>query len=138
MHGGGRSNNFASYRRNWTATRRFHSGTYRQPPGWQYRRWTYGSILPALYFASSYWINNYNSFDLPIPPPGTVWVRYGDDALLVDRDSGEVIQVVYGHLRLELFRPGLIERLAQDRPPDIQHKRPVAHVVQRAEIGASR
>ena len=30
------------------------------------------------------------------PPPGTVWVRYGNDALLIDRYSGEVIQVVYG------------------------------------------
>ena len=30
------------------------------------------------------------------PMPGTVWVRYGDDALLIDRYTGEVIQVAYG------------------------------------------
>ena len=29
------------------------------------------------------------------PPPGTVWVRYGRDALLIDRYTGEVIQVEY-------------------------------------------
>jgi Ni/Co efflux regulator RcnB len=28
--------------------------------------------------------------------PGTVWVRYGDDALLIDQYTGEVIQVAYG------------------------------------------
>jgi hypothetical protein len=30
-----------------------------------------------------------------LPPPGTVWVRYGSDAVLIDRDTGEVIRVVY-------------------------------------------
>ena len=30
------------------------------------------------------------------PPPDAVWVRYGDDALLIDRYTGEVIQVEYG------------------------------------------
>ena len=30
------------------------------------------------------------------PPYGYVWVRYGDDALLVDVDTGEILRVVYG------------------------------------------
>jgi Ni/Co efflux regulator RcnB len=34
-------------------------------------------------------------FELPAPPPGCVWVRYGDDALLVDADTGEIVEVVY-------------------------------------------
>lgn len=29
------------------------------------------------------------------PPYGAIWVRVGNDALLVDRDSGEVITVQY-------------------------------------------
>lgn len=30
------------------------------------------------------------------PPPDAVWVRYGPDALLVDRMTGEIIRVQYG------------------------------------------
>jgi hypothetical protein len=29
------------------------------------------------------------------PPPGTVWVRDNTDALLIDRYTGEVIEVDY-------------------------------------------
>ena len=32
--------------------------------------------------------------DLP-PPPGTIWVRDGSDALLIDQGDGEIIQVDY-------------------------------------------
>jgi Ni/Co efflux regulator RcnB len=35
-------------------------------------------------------------FGLLIPPYGYVWVRYGDDALLVDTRTGMVLQVRYG------------------------------------------
>ena len=85
------------YHRSWTATRRYRwTAPYVRPAGWYYRRWTLGAFLPALFFAQQYWINNYAMFTLDPPPPGTIWVRYGNDALLVDRNSGEVIQVVYG------------------------------------------
>src|SRR6185437_6110794 len=69
---------------------------YRRPHGWYYRRWNYGDFLPALFFGQDYWISDYRDFDLPYPPEGTVWVRYGNDALLVDEDTGEIIQVIYG------------------------------------------
>lgn len=82
--------------RNWTAPQRFHFGAYRRPQGWYYRRWGFGDFLPAAFFVNSYWLTNYLAFGLDPPPPGLVWVRYGDDALLVDRYSGEVVQVVYG------------------------------------------
>jgi Ni/Co efflux regulator RcnB len=49
-----------------------------------------------VFFATDYWINNWTYFGLGAPPPGCVWVRYGNDALLIDEDTGEVIQVVYG------------------------------------------
>lgn len=35
-------------------------------------------------------------YALPPPPPGAVWVRENDDALLIDQDSGEIITVEYG------------------------------------------
>ena len=81
--------------RNFHSPRRFHFGAYHRPHGWYAHRWTIGEFLPSLFFARSYWLDDYNDFGLPYPPPGTVWVRYGDDALLIDRYTGEVIQVAY-------------------------------------------
>jgi len=94
--GRGHNNAFNALRRAFNAPRHFHAGNYRRPSGWYYRRWNYGDYLPALFFAQSYWLEDYADYNLTYPPPGTVWVRYGNDALLVDQDSGEVIQVVYG------------------------------------------
>jgi hypothetical protein len=34
--------------------------------------------------------------DVPPAPPGTRWIRYYNDALLVDMWSGEVIDVIHG------------------------------------------
>ncbi len=90
------SNGITITGRNFTAQQRFHVGTYRRPHGWYYRRWSYGDFLPAAFFVSTYWLTDYLAFGLEPPPPGLVWVRYGDDALLVDRYSGEVVQVEYG------------------------------------------
>ncbi len=33
---------------------------------------------------------------LEAPPPGCVWVRYGPDLLLVQRYSGQIVDVIYG------------------------------------------
>lgn len=86
---------FSGYYRSWNAPSRFRAGAYYRPQGFYYRRWSYGDILPSLFWSNRYWLNNYYSYDLPRPPVGTVWVRYGDDALLIDRYTGEVIQVAY-------------------------------------------
>ncbi|HEY4942553.1 MAG TPA: RcnB family protein [Rhizomicrobium sp.] len=94
--GRGHNSAFDALRRAFNAPRHFHHGTYHRPSGWYAHRWNYGEFLPALFYSRSYWISDYNDFDLNDPPPGTVWVRYGDDALLIDEDSGEVIQVEYG------------------------------------------
>jgi Ni/Co efflux regulator RcnB len=84
-----------TYHRNVTATQRFHYGDYRAPQGYAYRRWNYGDHLPGIYFARDYWIPNYWNFGLPWAPDGCEWVRFGPDAILVDIDTGEVIQVDY-------------------------------------------
>lgn len=92
---GGRAD-FSSYHRNFSAPQHYHARTnYRRPSGWYAHRWTFGEILPSLFWAPDYWLSDYNDFGLMPPPPGTVWVRDGDDALLIDRDSGEIIQVEY-------------------------------------------
>ena len=86
----------ASYRRNIAAAHRFHAGEYRAPAGYAYRRWVFGERLPPQYFVRDYWISDYLNFDLMGPPDGYVWVRFGPDALLVDEDTGEIVQVDYG------------------------------------------
>ena len=92
---GGRAD-FSSYHRNFSAPQHYHApSNYRRPSGWYAHRWTFGEILPSLFWAPNYWLSDYNDFGLMPPPPGTVWVRDGDDALLIDRDSGEIIQVEY-------------------------------------------
>jgi Ni/Co efflux regulator RcnB len=85
-----------SYQRNGWASRKFRGGYYRKPSGWYYRRWGYGQILPFAFFARDYWLNDYYAYDLPVPPYGYEWVRYGDDAILVDTRTGMILQVQYG------------------------------------------
>jgi Ni/Co efflux regulator RcnB len=84
-----------TYRRNVTAERRFHYGEYRAPRGYEYRRWSYGERLPAIYFGRNFWIANYINFGLPYAPDGYVWVRFGPDAILIDESTGEIIEVEY-------------------------------------------
>jgi Ni/Co efflux regulator RcnB len=89
--------NWSQYRRAFNASHRFQyrGPRYVRPSGWYYRRWTFGDVLPSLFWGSRYWINDWGYYDLMPPLPGTVWVRYGDDALLIDRYTGEIIQVQY-------------------------------------------
>ena len=86
---------FHAYNRNFTAAHRFHAPAYHRPPGFYVHRWVYGDILPSPFWVRDYWLPDFADFDLPPPPPGTMWVRYGADALLIDRYSGEIIEVEY-------------------------------------------
>ena len=85
-----------TYQRNFVAPRRFHAhNVYVRPHGWYEHRWVFGEILPSLFWTQNYWLSDYYDYGLSDPPPGFVWVRYGSDALLVDQNSGEVLQVEY-------------------------------------------
>jgi len=86
---------FHSWQRNFGAPKHFHWQPYHQPNGWYYRRWVFGMVLPSFFWTQDYWINDYWDFDLPDPPYGYVWVRYGDDALLVNVRTGFILQVEY-------------------------------------------
>jgi len=74
---------------------RYRAGIYHAPRGYTYRRWNHGQYLPSTYFARSFWLTNFIAYGLFTPPSDAVWVRYGPDALLVDRYNGEVISVRY-------------------------------------------
>jgi len=86
----------AALRKNVTAAHRFHAGAYRAPPGYRYRRWSFGEMLPAIYWGRDFWITDFLAFGLFAPPPDYIWVRYGPDALLIDQYTGTIIQVDYG------------------------------------------
>jgi Ni/Co efflux regulator RcnB len=99
--GGNRSNTNAHInfnRRNVTARHhyRYRGDSWRWPSGHSYQRWSFGMTLPSLFWGGNYWISDYSNYGLAYPPPGTVWVRYGNDAILIDRYSGEILEVVYG------------------------------------------
>jgi Ni/Co efflux regulator RcnB len=85
-----------SLRLNVQASHHFHHGNYNAPRGYQYRHWSYGERLPHWYFIREYWITDYWDYGLFDPPPGLIWVRVGDDALLIDEISGDIVQVDYG------------------------------------------
>ena len=84
------------YEINQDAERSYHWQYYKQPPGWNYRRWVYGQTLPATFWGREYWLANYSEFGLTDPPYGYVWVRYGDDCILVGVETGDILSVVYG------------------------------------------
>jgi Ni/Co efflux regulator RcnB len=84
-------------RANIQAPKRFHiTIAYRQPAGYYAHRWTFGERLPVAFYAQDYWLADFATYGLMAPWAGYEWVRVGDDALLVDAETGEVIRVEYG------------------------------------------
>jgi len=77
------------------AQRRFHAEWVNRPHGWYARSWGYGDFLPFGWFDPAFYLD-WNGFGLPAPPIGCEWVRQGNDALLVDTWSGQVLSVDYG------------------------------------------
>jgi len=85
-----------AYQHNFQAARSYRIGPYHRPEGWRDHRWVYGEFLPRAYWAPEYLIADYWLFALEVPPAGYEWVRYGNDALLINIGNGEVLQVEYG------------------------------------------
>ena len=75
---------------------RFRIGIYYDPFGWGYQSFDIGWRLWPNYYSSSYWINDPWQYRLPYAPAGTQWIRYYNDALLVDMYTGEVVDVIHG------------------------------------------
>lgn len=75
---------------------RAHLAPFVYPPGWGYRRWGIGLVLPGLFLAPAYYYNDWGALGLPPPDPGFQWVRYGPDLLLVNILTGQIVDVIYG------------------------------------------
>lgn len=83
-----------SYRR--TAPGAFRVGIYYAPyRNYSYRRLSIGFFLDSLFYANRYWIDDPWQYRLPDVYGPYRWVRYYDDALLVNTYSGEVVDVIY-------------------------------------------
>lgn len=75
----------------------FHLPRYYAPYGWDYgyRRFSIGFRLSPILFGQSYWIDDPYNYRLPEAYGPYRWVRYYNDALLVDLETGEVVDVIY-------------------------------------------
>ena len=87
-------------RYDWRSWRRHHRshfnfGFYYDPFGWDYFRYGIGWRLWPSYYRSSYWLNDPWQWRLPPAYGPYRWVRYYDDALLVNIYTGEVVDVDY-------------------------------------------
>ncbi len=69
---------------------------YNFPPSFHYRSYRHGEFLPQSLILGAYFIGDYLALGLAEPPYGAQWVRFGPDALLIDRRTGEVLDTVYG------------------------------------------
>jgi Ni/Co efflux regulator RcnB len=67
---------------------------FNYPRGWSYRHWNRGEVLPRLFIGAPYFFD-YGFLGLPPPPPGTRWVRYGPDALLITIRDGRIVDTIY-------------------------------------------
>ena len=72
----------------------YRFGVYSDPFGYNYRRMDLGWGLHPAYYSSRYSLLDPWSYRLPLAPRGYRWVRYYDDALLVDLRSGRVVDVL--------------------------------------------
>lgn len=69
---------------------------YRAPGGWNaYRRLDRGAPLPGYWMRADFRVADYLRYGLSAPPRGYSWMRYYDDAVLVD-GRGEVWESVGG------------------------------------------
>jgi Ni/Co efflux regulator RcnB len=74
----------------------YSPGRYYAPyRGHSYSRFSIGFFLEPLFYGNRYSISDPYRYRLPSAYPGTRWVRYYDDVLLVDTYTGEVLDVIY-------------------------------------------
>jgi hypothetical protein len=73
----------------------YRLGRYYDPYGWGYRRFSIGFSLWPSYYGSSFWMNDPWQYRLPPAYGPYRWVRYYNDALLVNIYTGQVVDVIY-------------------------------------------
>jgi Ni/Co efflux regulator RcnB len=74
---------------------RFHLPRYIGPRGYSYRRFDRGYTIDPFFYSQQYWIDDPYEYHLPPAYGPYRWVRYFNDALLIDVRNGEVEDVIY-------------------------------------------
>ncbi|BCA58538.1 hypothetical protein HMP06_1307 [Sphingomonas sp. HMP6] len=102
--------NNRNWNRDWRRDNRYNYNVYRNqnrnifrlpryyaPNGWGYgyRRFSIGFTLSSILFNQNYWIDDADYYRLPPAYGPYRWVRYYNDALLVDIRTGYVVDTVY-------------------------------------------
>jgi len=82
-----------SHRSRYSSLYRF--GRYYDPYRYGYRRFSIGFRLFPSYYSSNYWLDDPWQYRLPPAYGPYRWVRYYDDALLVNIYTGEVVDVIH-------------------------------------------
>lgn len=104
----GNNNNARRWNNNWRGDNRYNWSNYRNTHrdafrmghyaspyrNWSYRRLGIGFMLQPLFYSNNYWIDDPSYYRLPEAYGPYRWVRYYDDALLVDIYSGRVVDVI--------------------------------------------
>ena len=88
------------HRYDWRNYRNSHRSLFRlsryfDPYGYSYRRFSIGFNLGSSYYGSNYWLDDPWMYRLPPAYGPYRWVRYYDDALLVNIYTGQVVDVLY-------------------------------------------
>ncbi len=87
-------------RYDWQGWRNSHRdlfrGRYNAPRGYNYRSIYRGFYLQPFFYGSNYWLADPYEYRLPPVEWPLHWVRYYDDAALVDVTSGQVVDVIQG------------------------------------------
>lgn len=74
----------------------YHGNRYYAPyRNYRYSRLSIGFHLDSLFYSSRYWINDPYYYRLPPAYGPYRWVRYYDDALLVNVYTGQVVDVIH-------------------------------------------
>ncbi|HWD48753.1 MAG TPA: RcnB family protein [Rhizomicrobium sp.] len=84
------SDGYATYRKTVTSKKHYDAAAFQAPSGYTYSRFSVGQRVPHELIGMQ--LNDYQNYALVTPPSGLVWIRNGRDALLVDGNTGEVIQ----------------------------------------------
>jgi hypothetical protein len=63
-------------------------------PGWGYHGWGFGAFLPVAYLSPAYFVVDFVDYGLAPPPANYEWVQDGPNALLVNLNTAQVVEVV--------------------------------------------
>lgn len=86
---------YTQYRKTVTSTKQYNVGAFMAPSGYTYQKFAVGDRISPLLLHGNVALTDFQTYQLIAPPSGAMWIRDGRDALLVDTNTGEVIQAQY-------------------------------------------